>query len=169
MVTDIDHTTVQDKLVTVLQGNGAIFETPPEDANKFRSLVRGSPDLDKIQELPMPSLYVISDEREIDKYESEGPKTDGVVSKAKVTFIYDIVFVAQANTSARTEEKLNTFQKEIKETLQSNVRLGDVGAVTTNTVVHNSRILRVETLDPTVLGHQQQARMIVLELVKHIE
>ncbi len=169
MVTDINHTTIQDKLVTVLQGNSNIFETPPADPDKFRFLGRGAPDLDKINELPMPSLYVISDEREIDKYETEGPIKNGVVSKAKVTFIYDIIFVAQANTSARTEEKLNTFQQQIKQTLQANVRLGDVGAVTTNTVVHNSKILRVETLDPILLGHQQQARMIVLELIKHIE
>ena len=168
MVTDIDHTVIQDKLVTVLQGASAIYETPPTDPDKFRFLGRGSPDLDKIQELPMPSLYVISDEREIDRMEPEGHKTDGVVGSAKATFIYDIVFVAQANTSARTEEKLNTFQKVIKETLQANVRLGDVGAVTTNTVVHNSKILRTETLDPILLGHQQQGRMIVFELVKHI-
>ena len=168
MVTDIAHTVIQDKLVTVLQGNSAIYETPPEDPDKFRSLQRGSPDLDKIQELPMPSLYVISDEREIDRYEREGADKDGVMLAAKVTFIYDIVFVAQANTSARTEEKLNTFQKAIKETLQENVKLGDVGDVTSNVVVHGSKILRTETLDPILLGHQQQGRMIVLELLKHI-
>ncbi len=168
MVTDIDHDVIKAKLVTVLQGNSAIFETPPTDPNKFRILEKGSPDLGKIQALPMPSLFVISDERTIDVNEREAPVSSGVELGSKITFEYTVIFVAQANTSERVEEKLDDFEKEIKETLRENTQLGNVGAVTTNRVVHGSKILRVETLDPTILGHQQQGRLLQLQLWKHI-
>ena len=168
MVTEVDHTVVQDKLVTVLQGNAALYVTPPTNKRKFRFLGRGSPDLNKIQELPMPSLYVTSDEREIDRYEQEGADHNGVILGAKITFIYNIVMVVQENTSARAEELLNAASNVVKATLGANARLGDVGNVTANMVVHGSRILRTETLDPVLIGHQQQSRVVVLELWKHI-
>ena len=168
MVTDVDHQTILAKLVVVLQGNSDIFETPPEDSNKFRTISVGMPDFNEIFELPMPSCYVVHDESEVDRDEQEGPTSSGVELASKVSFTYLIIFVAQGKDSKTVEAKLDTFEKEIKETLKSNKKLGDVGAVTTNTVVHNSRIVSTTHLNPVLLGHEQQGRVIKLNLIKHI-
>src|SRR3990167_2598415 len=133
MVTYIDHQTIKAKIVTVLQGNSDIFETPPTSASKFRTIQVGAPDFYKIEELPMPSCYIINDERIVEEVKRVTPHNSNVSLGAEVTFRYLIIFVAQGKDSPTCEEKLDNFQKEIMETILANVKFGDVGAVTTNT------------------------------------
>ena len=168
MVTYLSHQTIKAKIVTVLQGNSAIFETPPTSSSKFRIIQAGAPDFYKIEELPMPSCYVINDERIIDEVKRITPHNSNVSLGAEVQFRYLIIFVAQGKDSPTVEEKLDDFQKEIMETLLANTQLGDVGAVTTNTVVDDSWPEKVMVLNPNMLGKEQQGRIIQLWCKKAI-
>lgn len=168
MVTYLDHQTIKAKIVTVIQGNSNIYVTPPTSSSKFRIVQVGAPDFNKIAELPMPSCYVIPDERIIDEIKRAGPHVSDVTGGAIVTWRYLIIFVAEGKDSITVEEKLDDFQKELMETFLGNVQFGDVGAVTTNTVLDDSWPEKVMVLNPNMLGKEQQGRIIQLWCKKAI-
>lgn len=168
MVTFINHQTIKAKIVTVLQGNSNIFVSPPTTDAKFRIIQVGSPDFYKIEELPMPSCYVINDERIIEEVKRVAPHVSDVSFGAEVTFRYLIVFVAKGKDSVTVEEKLDNFEKEIMQTFLANTQFGDVSAVTTNTVLDDSWPEKVMVLNPNMLGKEQQGRIIQLWCKKTI-
>ncbi len=119
--------------------------------------------------MPMPSCYITNPSTGIIQTTTrEASHALDLSQGAKNIFEYWIVFMAQDADSARCEAKLDVFQKEIMETLQANVQLGDVGDVTTSTVVEESWTMEVKMLDATKLGTAQQGRYIRLRLWKHI-
>lgn len=169
MVTYVDHQTIKAKIVTVLQGDTTIFETPPTTPlTKFRIIQVGAPDFNNIAELPMPSCYVVADERIIEEIKRISPHNLGVSLGAEVTWRYLIVFVVQEKDSVRAEERLDYFEKNMMETILENPKFGDVGAVTTNTVLDDSWPEKVMVLNPNLLGKEQQGRIIQLWCKKAI-
>ena len=168
MVTDVAHQTIKAKIVTVLQGNSDIYESPPTSSAKFRVIQVGMPDWNSIADLPMPSCYVTSDERIIEEDTRSAPHSSGVSMGSTVIFRYLIIFVAQAKDAIRVEEKLDNFQKEIKETIKENPKFGDVGAVTTNPVLDDSWPEKTMVLNPNMLGKDMQGRIIQLWCKKSV-
>lgn len=169
MVSTIDHQIIKAKIVTVLQGNSTIFETPPTTAgSKFRIIQVGAPDFYNISELPMPSCYVIADERIIEEHKRVAPHSVGIAFGDEITWRYLIVFVVTEKDSIRVEERLDNFQKEIIQTVLGNVKFGDVSSITSNTVLDDSWPEKVMVLNPNMLGKEQQGRIIQLWCKKTI-
>ena len=168
MVTHLDHQTIKEKIVTVLQGNSAIFESPPTNTDKFRIIQVGAPDFNKIEDLPAPSCYIIADERIVEEDKRVAPHSVGISFGDEITWRYLIIFIVDAKDSIRAEEKLDDFQKEIMETILENVKFGDVSAITTNTVLDDSWPEKVMVLNPNLLGKERQGRIIQLWCKKTI-
>lgn len=166
MVTELDHNLIKKRIIAILKANSNIWTSDLDEAEKFRTMEVGAPDLDKISELAQPSLFITNDGL-IERQKRIGEVSSNSSTISETEFEYRIIFTSQhGRGSIPVEELLDDFQKEILQSLKANYDLRDPSAGT-DPKVARSWPTEIRMLNPTLLGRQLQGRTIRLHCVAH--
>ncbi len=160
MVTEIDHDSIKEQIVTLLKANSTLFSATGAD-DKVRKIEVGPPKIrnGKIVDTTLPHIWVTNSNGPFETIRNTGTLTANVVKALEHTFHYDIIIIVDPKDAEFAEEDLDDFQKLTLETLEADVDL--------NTTVDVSFPTRVDLFPhsgTTLAG--LQGRKITLRCVK---
>jgi len=168
MALAVDHQALKTKILDFLKANNSLWDNGArDDPLFFRSMELGSPDANKIAARPPPALWITADDILEDMSPASGnPTTINSVEFMKSIVHYLIIFVAQERDSQRVEERLDTLQMEIIETLRQRFRLAnDVG---NDWLVNEMMPVQIGVLNRNLTGKNQQGRVIRVRLETYL-
>ncbi len=160
MVTEIDHDSIKEQIVTLLVANSTLYSAIGADG-KVRIIEVGPPKTrnGKIVDTTLPHIWVTNSNGPFETIRNTGTLTSNVVKALEHTFHYEIIIIVDPKDAEFAEEDLDDFQKLTLETLEADVDL--------NATVDVSFPIRVDLFPhsgTTLSG--LQGRKITLRCVK---
>ncbi len=156
MVTELDHSAIETRIVDILQANSSLYTTTAE-ADKFRVITKGHPPSHSWKDKIFPYLFVSFKNSRTTLF---GSKAGDDIEAARRIVSYDIVFAVNEKTGRAAETALNDFQKIIIETLEENVQLKNPVGGTDPKCVES--IVTANGPIPETIGFDVQARSLSL-------
>ena len=122
MPTEIDHNAVKTRIVDILKANTtSLFSATPTDKTKLRSIQVGRP----LKHDSIPYAYVVFLSEIIKK---QGSLRTDVITALEHDVRYHIFFYVDGKDGRKAESNLDSFQKIILETLESDKQLKNGGS-----------------------------------------
>jgi len=155
MPTEIDHGAIKTRIKAILEANTSLYDPNNTDGDRLLSVDLGFPfNNDSVPQI-MPSAFIYLSSETITR---SGIVQSNVHKALEHDVNYNIVFIVAESDSKTTEAQLDTFQKEILETLEGNAQLD----LSSDPKVDTSTPERVDTLRQDFNGQVVQGRIITL-------
>lgn len=164
-MTEIDIWAIKERIVKILKANNAVYNVNPSNKNTYRIIQAGAPYLNDVhKEARLPMLFVTDDQRN-DEIDQNVVSTDGAPNQLEHNLRFMLMIIVDGKDGIEAEKSINGFVKRTLEAIESNQKLTDPANSNDKAgLVHYSVPESIEILNPELIGHSKQGRVITLSV-----